>query len=60
LNISPFASSALILTFYLTEFSVTEFFVPFQSAEMIDTALLLLRNELINYLAGKDPANVVH
>jgi hypothetical protein len=26
---------------------------------MIDTALLLLRNELVNYLAGKDPANVV-
>jgi hypothetical protein len=26
---------------------------------MIDTALLLLRNELVNYLTGKDPANVV-
>ena len=26
---------------------------------MIDTALLLLRNELANFLTGKDPANVV-
>ena len=26
---------------------------------MIETALLLLRNELINFLTGKDPANVV-
>ena len=26
---------------------------------MIDTALLLLRNELTNFLTGKDPANVV-
>ena len=26
---------------------------------MIDTALLLLRNELSNFLTGKDPANVV-
>lgn len=26
---------------------------------MIETALLLLRNELLNYLAGKDPANVI-
>jgi hypothetical protein len=26
---------------------------------MIDTALLLLKNELVNFLSGKDPANVV-
>lgn len=26
---------------------------------MIDTALVLLRNELLNFLLGKDPANVV-
>ncbi len=26
---------------------------------MIETSLLLLRNELINFLSGKDPANVV-